>query len=50
MRIEFHPATDAAYIYLWEGQLMLGRDSVPLDTPDGVDAIFVLGLERRRGR
>jgi uncharacterized protein YuzE len=40
--VTYDPEADAAYIYLTEEQLMPGRDSVPVDPPDGMDAMVVL--------
>lgn len=42
MRVTFDPDADAAYIYLTEAPLTPGRDSVPLDPPEGVRAFVVL--------
>ena len=42
MRITYDPDADAAYIYLTGESLMPGRDSVPVDPPDGVQAFVVL--------
>ncbi len=33
---------DAAYVYLTDKPLMPGRDSVPVDPPDGMQAMVVL--------
>lgn len=42
MRITYDAEVDAAYIYLTETPLMPGRDSTPVDPPDGVSAMVVL--------
>jgi uncharacterized protein YuzE len=42
MRITYDPGADAAYIYLTEEALMPGRDSVPVDPPEGMQAFVVL--------
>ena len=42
MRVSYDPEADAAYIYLTEQQLMPGRDSVPVDPPEGMQAMVVL--------
>lgn len=42
MRVSYDTEADAAYIYLTDAALMPGRDSVPCDTPEGVDAMIVL--------
>jgi uncharacterized protein YuzE len=48
MRISYDREVDAAYIYLTEEPLMPGRDSIPCETPSGVDAMVV--LDWRDGR
>lgn len=42
VRVTFDPDADATYIYLTEEPLLPGRDSVPLDPPEGVRAFVVL--------
>jgi uncharacterized protein YuzE len=42
MRVTYDPEADAAYIYLTDEQLMPGRDSVPIDPPEGMQAMVVL--------
>ncbi|MGH8893881.1 MAG: DUF2283 domain-containing protein [Actinomycetes bacterium] len=42
MRITYDPEVDAAYIYLTDQQLMPGRDSVPVDPPEGMQAFVVM--------
>ena len=42
MRITYDSQADAAYVYLTDTALMPGRDSVPMDPPDGVHAMVVL--------
>jgi uncharacterized protein YuzE len=42
VRVTYDPDADAAYIYLTDEQLMPGRDSVPVDPPDGMQAFVVL--------
>jgi uncharacterized protein YuzE len=42
MRITYDPEVDAAYIYLTDEQLPPGRDSVPVDPPEGIQADIVL--------
>jgi len=42
MRVTYDPEADAAYIYLTDEQLMPGRDSVPVDPPEGMQAMVVL--------
>ncbi len=42
MRITYDPEVDAAYIYLTDEQLPPGRDSVPVDPPEGMQACIVL--------
>ena len=42
MRVTYDPDADAAYIYLTDEQLMPGRDSVPVDPPEGMQAMVVL--------
>jgi len=42
VRVTYDPAADAAYIYLTNEQLAPGRDSMPLDPPEGVSAMVVL--------
>ena len=42
MRLTYDPEADAAYIYLTEEQLMPGRDSVPVDPPEGVQAMVIV--------
>jgi uncharacterized protein YuzE len=42
MRITYDPDVDAAYIYLTDEQLPPGRDSIPVDPPEGMQAYIVL--------
>jgi uncharacterized protein YuzE len=42
VRITYDPEADAAYVYLTDEPLMPGRDSVPVDPPDGTQAFVVL--------
>ncbi len=42
MRITYDGEADAAYIYLTGADLRPGRDSVPVDPPDGVRAFLVM--------
>ena len=42
MRVTYDPDADAAYIYLTDEQLTPGRDSVPVDPPEGMNAFVVL--------
>ena len=42
MRVTYDPDVDAAYVYLTNGDLMPGRDSVPCEPPEGVRAMVVL--------
>jgi uncharacterized protein YuzE len=42
VRITYDPEVDAAYIYLTDEQLPPGRDSVPVDPPEGIQADIVL--------
>lgn len=42
MRITYDPQVDAAYIYLTEDALDPGRDSIPLEVPDGIAAMVVM--------
>ncbi len=42
MRITYDRTVDAAYIYLTNAALMPGRDSVPVDPPEGEQAFVVL--------
>jgi uncharacterized protein YuzE len=42
VRVTYDPEADAAYIYLTDEQLMPGRDSVPVDPPEGMYAYVVL--------
>jgi uncharacterized protein YuzE len=42
VRITYDPDVDAAYIYLTDEQLPHGRDSVPVDPPEGMRADIVL--------
>ena len=42
VRITYDPEVDAAYIYLTDEQLPPGRDSVPADPPEGIQADIVL--------
>ncbi len=42
VRITYDPEVDAAYIYLTDERLPPGRDSVPVDPPEGIQADIVL--------
>ena len=42
MRITYDVVADAAYIYLTDEALMPGRDSVPVDPPEGMQAFVVM--------
>jgi uncharacterized protein YuzE len=42
VRITYNPDVDAAYIHLTDEQLPPGRDSVPVDPPEGMRADIVL--------
>lgn len=42
MRVTYDSEVDAVYIYLTGNDLMPGRDSIPCDVPDGVQAFVVL--------
>jgi uncharacterized protein YuzE len=42
VQITYDPEADAAYIYLTDEQLPPGRDSVPVDPPEGIPADIVL--------
>ncbi len=42
MRITYDAQVDAAYIYLTEDALDPGRDSIPLEVPDGIAAMVVM--------
>ena len=42
MRVTYDPEADAAYIYLTDQQLMPGRDSVPIDPPEGMKALVIV--------
>jgi uncharacterized protein YuzE len=42
VRVTYDPAVNAAYIYLTDEQLLPGRDSVPVDPPEGMQAFVVL--------
>jgi uncharacterized protein YuzE len=42
VRISYDPEIDAAYIYLTDQPLEPGRDSIPCDTPPGVQAMVVI--------
>jgi len=42
VRITYDQDADAAYIYLTDHELMPGRDSVPVDPPEGMQAMVVL--------
>src|SRR5262245_32351619 len=42
VRVTYDPEADAAYIYLTEEQLKPGRDSIPVGTPEGTQAMVVM--------
>jgi uncharacterized protein YuzE len=42
MRVTYDPEADAAYLYLTTEVLDQGRDSVPCDPPDGIQAFVVM--------
>ncbi|MDX6287729.1 MAG: hypothetical protein QOG53_3214 [Frankiales bacterium] len=42
MRVTYDPSADAAYIYLTGAALMPGRDSIPCDVPEGMQAMVIL--------
>lgn len=42
MHITYDPQVDAAYLYLTEEALDPGRDSIPLEVPDGTAAMVVM--------
>ena len=42
MHITFDREADAVYVYLTSETLLPGRESIPCDTPDGVNAMVVL--------
>ncbi len=42
VRVSYDPEADAAYISLTDEPLMPGRDSIPCDTPDGVNAMVIV--------
>ena len=42
VRITYDPEVDAAYVYLTDEQLPPGRDSIPVDPPEGIQAGIVL--------
>jgi uncharacterized protein YuzE len=42
MRITYDPEADAAYIYLTDEALMAGRDSIPVDPPEGMQTFVVM--------
>lgn len=42
MRISYDARVDAAYIYLTDTPLDAGRDSIPLEVPEGVGAMVVM--------
>lgn len=42
MRVTYDPTVDAAYVYLTDDALVSGRDSIPCETPPGVQTIVVL--------
>jgi len=42
VRISYDPEADAAYIYLTDIDLDVGRESVPVDPPEGVQAFVVM--------
>lgn len=48
VRITYDPDVDAAYIYLTAEQLLLGRDSIPVDPPEGIQAY--IGFDWKDGK
>jgi uncharacterized protein YuzE len=42
VRVSYDPEADAAYISLTDEPLMPGRDSIPCDTLDGVNAMVIV--------
>ncbi|HZB41481.1 MAG TPA: DUF2283 domain-containing protein [Ilumatobacter sp.] len=48
MRVSYDPEVDAAYIYLTDQSLIPGRESIPCDAPDGVDAMVVVDWKNGR--
>ena len=48
MRITYDSQADAAYVYLTDTVLLPGRDSVPVDPPDGVQAMVVVDWKEGR--
>lgn len=42
MRITYDPQVNAAYIYLTDAPLDSGRDSIPLEVPEGTGAMVVM--------
>ena len=42
MKITYDPEADEAYIYLTDEALIPGRDSVPVDPPEGMQAFVVM--------
>ncbi|MGB6453136.1 MAG: DUF2283 domain-containing protein [Streptosporangiaceae bacterium] len=42
MRVSYDQEIDAAYIFLTDEPLMPGRDSIPCDSPPGVQAMVVM--------
>lgn len=48
MRVTFDAEADAAYIDLTDAPLLPGRDSVPCDPPDGMQAFVVLDWKEGR--
>jgi len=48
VRVTYDAEVDAAYIYLTDEPLMPGRDSIPCETPDGINAMIVLDWKNGR--
>ncbi|HEX6355412.1 DUF2283 domain-containing protein [Actinophytocola sp.] len=42
MRVTYDPEADAAYLYLTDVDLPVGRDSIPLETPANTPAMVVM--------
>jgi len=42
MRVTYDPQADAAYLYFTDESLIPGRDSVPCDAPEGIQAFVVM--------
>jgi uncharacterized protein YuzE len=42
MRVEYDRRANAAYVYFTDEPLTPGRDSIPAETPEGIQAFVVL--------